>query len=107
MESDSSQGEKFEKRDELRTRKPESDIDDVGFGDDMDGFAIDLNDSGYLSNRGGNRERDSLIKKIKTPEINSIYKAVIKSTTSFGSFARVDYTKCTKRIRFQSFPLMV
>lgn len=64
-------------------------MDDVGFGDDMEGFAIDLNESGYQSSRANPREKDSLLKKIKTPEINSIHKAVIKSNLAFGSFARV------------------
>lgn len=56
----------------------------------MDGFAIDLNESGYQSNRGNASERDSLLKKTKTPEINSIHKAVIKNNLAFGSFARVE-----------------
>ena len=56
LDSDSSQDERNEKRDIPKTRKHESDMDDVGFGDDMEGFAIDLNESGYQSSRANPRE---------------------------------------------------
>ncbi|CBK21050.2 uncharacterized protein [Blastocystis hominis] len=89
LDSDSSQDERNEKRDMSKTRRQDSDMDDVGFGDDMDGFAIDLNESGYQSSRANPREKDSLLKKMRIPEINNIHKAVIKSNLAFGSFARI------------------
>ena len=81
-----------------KTRRQDSDMDDVGFGDDMDGFAIDLNESGYQSSRATPREKDSLLKKMRIPEINSIHKAVIKSNLAFGSFARVKQPTYANRI---------
>lgn len=92
--SDSSNEEKSSRDNSQPHRKvskqyAESDSPGLGIEDGMDGFAIDMDDYAYQTNQNTSHDRNSKLQSTKTPEINSIHKAIIKRVLNFGSFARV------------------
>ena len=92
--SDSSNEEKSSRDNSKPYRKvskqyAESDSPGLGIEDGMDGFAIDMDDYAYQTNQNTSHDRNSKLQSTKTPEINSIHKAIIKRVLNFGSFARI------------------